>query len=54
MKKHVCDACGYVYDPQLGDPEHGVNPGIPFEDLPADWVCALCGLGKEQFYQVDN
>ena len=49
MKKWVCDLCGYVYDPEAGDPDSGVNPGTAFEDLPADWVCPLCGAGKSDF-----
>ena len=47
MKKYVCDTCGYVYDPEIGDPENGIEPGTAFEDLPEDWVCPLCGVGKE-------
>ena len=46
---YVCDACGYIYDPEIGDPDNGVAPGTAFEDLPEGWVCPLCGLGKEQF-----
>lgn len=49
MDNYVCDACGYIYDPAEGDPENGVAPGTAFEALPEDWVCPLCGLGKEQF-----
>ena len=49
MDKYVCDACGYVYDPAAGDPEHGIAPGTPFEKLPDDWTCPLCGLGKDMF-----
>ena len=49
MTKYVCDICGYEYDPAKGDPEGGVAPGIAFENLPADWVCPLCGVGKEDF-----
>ncbi len=49
MKKYVCDVCGYVYDPAEGDPEHDVSPGTSFEDLPADWVCPVCGATKDQF-----
>jgi len=49
MKKYVCDACGWVYDPQKGDPENGIKPGTPFEQLPEDWVCPECGAGKDQF-----
>jgi rubredoxin len=47
--RYVCDLCGYVYDPAVGDPESGIAPGTPFEDLPDDWVCAGCGGGKDDF-----
>ena len=50
--KHVCDPCGYVYDPAEGDSASGVKPGTAFADLPASWVCPLCGVGKDQFYDV--
>ena len=49
MKRYICDVCGYVYDPKLGDPDHGIKPGTPFNQLPADWVCPECGVGKDQF-----
>ena len=49
MEKYVCDVCGYVYDPQAGDPGAGISPGTPFSDLPADWVCPECGVGKDAF-----
>jgi len=49
MKKYVCDLCGYIYDPALGDPEGGIKPGVAFEDLPEDWVCPMCGAGKSEF-----
>jgi rubredoxin len=49
MKRYVCNACGYVYDPAAGDPDAGITPGTSFEDLPADWVCPQCGVGKEEF-----
>jgi rubredoxin len=49
MKKYVCTVCGYVYDPEKGDPDSGIAPGTAFEDLPTDWVCPLCGVGKEDF-----
>ena len=49
MQKYVCDICGYVYDPEKGDPDNGINPGTAFEDLPDDWVCPLCGVDKEDF-----
>jgi rubredoxin len=48
MDKYVC-VCGYVYDPAVGDPDQGIAPGTPFEAIPEDWVCPLCGLGKDMF-----
>lgn len=53
MKKYECGPCGYVYDPAVGDPDNGVAPGTAFEDLPADWVCPICGAGKDEFKPVD-
>lgn len=49
MKKYVCQICGYVYDEEAGAPEVGVAPGTSFEDLPEDFECPLCGVGKDQF-----
>jgi flavin reductase (DIM6/NTAB) family NADH-FMN oxidoreductase RutF/rubredoxin len=49
MNRYVCKVCGYVYDPEKGDPDNGVKPGTKFEDLPDDWVCPVCGAGKEEF-----
>lgn len=49
MQKYVCVTCGWVYDPEEGDPENGIDPGTPFKDLPADWTCPACGVGKEYF-----
>jgi len=49
MDKYVCKVCGYVYDPEKGDPDSGIEPGTSFEDLPDDWVCPLCGAPKEEF-----
>lgn len=48
MKKYACP-CGYVYDPEIGDPDSGVTPGTDWENVPEDWVCPVCGLGKEVF-----
>ena len=45
--------CGYVYDPALGDPDNGVAPGTVWEDVPEDWVCPICGLGKDAFYPAE-
>ena len=49
MDRYVCIICGYVYDPAVGDAESGIEPGTPFEDLPEDWVCPICSVGKEHF-----
>ena len=49
MKRYVCSVCGYVYDPAVGDPDGGIKAGVPFADLPDDWVCPICGAGKDQF-----
>ena len=50
--KYECP-CGYVYDPALGDPENGVATGTVWEDVPEDWVCPTCGLGKDAFYPAE-
>ena len=52
MAKWECTACGYVYDPEVGDPEHGVAAGTPFEQLPDSWFCPNCGVGKEFFEMI--
>ena len=49
MDKYVCDVCGYVYDPEKGDPDNGIKPGTAFDDLPDDWVCPICGAEKSDF-----
>lgn len=49
MKKYRCTICGYVYDPEKGDPDTGISPGTRFEDLPKDWVCPACGADQEMF-----
>lgn len=51
MQKYECP-CGYVYDPEQGNPDNGVAPGTPWENVPEDWVCPVCGLGKDAFYPV--
>ena len=53
MKKYVCNVCGYEYDPEVGYPENGIAPGTAFEDIPDDWVCPLCGVGKEDFSPME-
>jgi rubredoxin len=49
MQKYVCEVCGYVYDPAVGDPDNGVAAGTSFDALPADWVCPVCGADKDSF-----
>lgn len=53
MKKYACLICGEVYDPAVGDPENGIEPGTAFENLPDDWVCPVCRAEKEQFEPID-
>ncbi len=53
MSSYECIACGYVYDPSEGDPYAGIEPGTAFENLPDDWLCPDCGLGKEEFVKID-
>lgn len=52
MDKWICILCGYVYDPEKGDPDGGIAPGTAFEALPVDWVCPQCGTSKDQFKKV--
>jgi rubredoxin len=49
MDKYVCSVCGYVYDPEDGDPDNGIAPGTSFADVPDPWVCPLCSAEKSQF-----
>ncbi|HEY5584710.1 MAG TPA: rubredoxin [Ruminiclostridium sp.] len=49
MDKYVCTVCGYVYDPEEGDPDSGIAPGTAFADIPDDWTCPLCGVDKGMF-----
>ena len=53
MQKYECGPCGYIYDPELGDPDNGVAPGTPFENLPDDWSCPICFADKEEFSPVE-
>lgn len=52
MEKYICP-CSYEYDPAIGDPENGVPAGTPWEEVPADWVCPWCGLGKDAFEKAE-
>ncbi len=54
MDKYVCKVCGYIYDPEKGDPENGIEPKTPFEKLPDDWVCPVCGAGKDMFEKQEG
>ena len=53
MKKYKCTVCGWIYDPQMGDPDNGVAAGTAFEDISDDWVCPECGVGKDSFEVVE-
>ena len=54
MKKYVCTVCNWIYDPAVGDPDGGIAPGTPFEAIPDDWACPLCGVTKEDFELVEE
>jgi len=53
MKKYKCNMCGWIYDETKGVPDEGISPGTKWEDIPSDWVCPLCGSGKEDFDMVE-
>jgi rubredoxin len=53
MKKYECTVCGFVYDEAIGDPDNGIAPGTKWEDLPEDYTCPLCGVGKEDFEEIN-
>ncbi|HXX57098.1 MAG TPA: rubredoxin [Thermodesulfovibrionales bacterium] len=52
MEKWKCIVCGYIYDPDTGDPEAGIAPGTAFENLPDDWTCPVCGATKDMFEKI--
>lgn len=52
MKKYVCTACGWIYDPAIGDPDSGIAAGTAFEDIPEDWACPVCGVTKDMFEEA--
>ena len=54
MKKYRCTVCEWIYDRAVGDPAGGIAAGTAFEDIPEDWVCPLCGVGKDQFEPVEE
>ena len=49
MEKWKCLVCGYIYDPEVGDPDGGIAPGTPFERIPDEWTCPVCGAAKDMF-----
>lgn len=53
MSKYKCSVCGYIYNPEEGDPDSGISPGTPFENLPDDWKCPVCGAEKSAFEKID-
>jgi rubredoxin len=53
MKKYECTVCGYIYDPEIADPDNGIDPVTKFSDLPEDWVCPECGAEKDQFEELE-
>lgn len=53
MKKYICIICGYIYDERLGDPDEGIPAGTKWEDVPDDWMCPDCGVGKNEFEMVE-
>ncbi len=54
MAKYKCSVCGYIYDPERGDPDGGIKPGTAFQDIPDDWVCPVCGASKDKFEKVQG
>jgi rubredoxin/flavin reductase (DIM6/NTAB) family NADH-FMN oxidoreductase RutF len=51
--QYQCSVCGYIYDPEEGDPHGGIEPGTAFEDIPDDWTCPICGVSKKDFFLID-
>ncbi len=49
MQQYICEVCGYIYDPEQGDPDSDIQLGTPFEEIPEDWSCPQCGADKSQF-----
>jgi len=54
MQKYVCELCGYIYDPEEGDLDSGIEPGTPFSEIPEDWSCPVCGAAKSQFKPMEK
>jgi len=54
LASYRCTVCGYIYDPEEGDPDGGIAPGTPFEEIPDDWVCPVCGAAKSDFEKLEE
>ena len=54
MARYQCDACEYIYDPAIGDPDSGIAPGTAFEDIPDDWECPDCGVTKDMLTKIEE
>ena len=54
MNKYKCTVCGWIYDTEVGDPDGGIAPGTPFEKIPDDWQCPMCGAGKSEFEIIEQ
>ena len=54
MTKWLCETCGWIYDPAVGDPDGGISQGTTFEDIPDDWVCPACGVTKSDFKKIEG
>ncbi len=54
MQKYECEVCSYIYDPEIGDEDNGISAGTAFENLPKDWVCPDCGVGKDEFIIIEK
>ena len=52
--KYACTICGYIYDPAMGDPQGDIDPDTPFDALPDDWVCPICGVEKDEFSAIEE
>jgi len=52
--RYRCKICGFIYDPEVGDPDSGIDPGTPFEDIPEGWICPICGVRKIDFVALDD
>jgi rubredoxin len=54
LEKYMCGPCGWIYDPEKGDPDGGIAPGTPFADIPDTWGCPVCGVGKDLFEPAED